>query len=74
MAKEVEKSRPLAFKQIGCSAASRATLQEGAYFFADIDSSQLVFLKKPNWVFPERKSSLALLAECVKILAGNAKI
>ncbi|MCL1914822.1 MAG: hypothetical protein FWG10_13335 [Eubacteriaceae bacterium] len=45
IAKEVEKSRPLAFKQVGCSAASRATLQEGACYFADIDSSQRFSLR-----------------------------
>ena len=63
MIAEIQKHRPLKFKWVGCDAAFgydaafRAGLPKSVYFFADLHSNQLVFLTRPQWSIPERKSS-----------------
>jgi SRSO17 transposase len=41
----------------GCDADFRAMLPESVYFFADIRSNQHVFLTRPEWAVPARKSN-----------------
>jgi SRSO17 transposase len=62
MISEIEKNHGIQFKWVGCDSAFgcntefRKSLPESVYFFADIRSNQRIFLQRPAWSVPERKS------------------
>ena len=63
MIREAERRHGLPFKWVGCDGAFgcdaefRKMLPESVYFFADIHCNQRVFLERPQWRIPERKSN-----------------
>jgi SRSO17 transposase len=63
MIEDVQTRCRLPFKWVGCDsafgcdAAFRACLPETTYFFADVRGNQSVYLERPQWSAPQRKSN-----------------
>ena len=58
----LDRAHPLPFRWVGCDSAFgrdadfRASLPEGAYLFADLPNTQLVYRERPVWAVPPRTS------------------